>query len=80
MELHYSDEVKVAIMAGHPVPERNNHAVKLEAAKTWMGPIHVYHPKNRVRKLVEKGEFTTAYADMLGLNLNDENNIREAAE
>jgi len=36
--------------------------------------------KHRVRKLVEKGEFTTAYADMLGLNLNDENIIREAAE
>lgn len=36
--------------------------------------------KNRVRKLVEKGEFTTAYADMLGLNLNEENFIREAAE
>ena len=30
--------------------------------------------KDRVRKLVEKGEFTTAYADMLGLtNLNEEN-------
>jgi phytoene/squalene synthetase len=36
--------------------------------------------KNRVRKLVEKGEFTTAYADMLGLNLNEENFIQEAAE
>lgn len=36
--------------------------------------------KHRVRKLVEKGEFTTAYADMLGLNLNEENNIRDAAE
>lgn len=36
--------------------------------------------KGRVGKLVEKGEFTTAYADMLGLKLNEENNIREAAE
>lgn len=35
---------------------------------------------NRVQKLIEKGEFTTAYADMLGLNLNEENKIREAAE
>lgn len=36
--------------------------------------------KNRVRKLLDKSEFTAAYADMLGLNLNEENNIREAAE
>ena len=36
--------------------------------------------KDRVRKLVEKGEFTTAYADMLGLNLNEESFSREAAE
>jgi hypothetical protein len=35
--------------------------------------------KDRVRKLVEKGEFTTAYADMLGLNLNEENKSAEAA-
>lgn len=35
--------------------------------------------KGRVRKLIEKGEFTTAYADMLGLNVNEENNIRDAA-
>ena len=35
---------------------------------------------DRVQKLVTKSEFTTAYADMLGLNLNEENNIREAAE
>lgn len=34
----------------------------------------------RVRKVIEKSEFTTAYADMLGLNMNEENNIREAAE
>ncbi|ODT65386.1 MAG: hypothetical protein ABS75_31850 [Pelagibacterium sp. SCN 63-23] len=34
----------------------------------------------RVRKVIEKGEFTTAYADMLGMNLNEENFIREAAE
>ena len=36
--------------------------------------------KNRVRKLLDKSEFTAAYADMLGLNLNEENFIREAAE
>lgn len=36
--------------------------------------------KNRVRKLLDKSEFTAAYADMLGLNMNEENNIREAAE
>lgn len=36
--------------------------------------------KHRVQKLVEKGEFTTAYADMLGLNLNEEKYIRSAAE
>lgn len=35
---------------------------------------------DRVQKLIAKSEFTTAYADMLGLNLNEENNIREAAE
>lgn len=34
----------------------------------------------RVRKVIEKSEFTTAYADMLGMNLNEENFIREAAE
>lgn len=34
----------------------------------------------RVRKVIEKSEFTTQYADMLGLNLNEENNIRSAAE
>jgi hypothetical protein len=33
----------------------------------------------RVRKVIEKSEFTTAYADMLGLNLNEQNNISEAA-
>lgn len=36
--------------------------------------------KDRVAKLVEKAEFATAYADMLGLNLNEENYIRSAAE
>jgi hypothetical protein len=35
--------------------------------------------KDRVRKLLEKAEFATAYADMLGLNMNEENNIREEA-
>lgn len=34
----------------------------------------------RVRKIIEKSEFTTQYADMLGLNLNEENFIRGAAE
>ena len=34
----------------------------------------------RVRKIIEKSEFTTQYAGMLGLNLNEENFIREAAE
>lgn len=34
----------------------------------------------RVRKVIEKSEFTTAYADMLGLNVNEENNIQDAAE
>lgn len=35
--------------------------------------------KNRVGALLEKAEFATAYADMLGLNLNEENNIRRDA-
>lgn len=35
----------------------------------------------RVRKIVERSEFTAAYADMLGLaNMNDTNIILEAAE
>jgi len=37
----------------------------------------------RVRRIVEKAEFASAYADMLGLNLNEENfspGHREAAE
>lgn len=34
----------------------------------------------RVRKIIEKSEFTTQYADMLGLNLNEENYIRDAVE
>lgn len=34
---------------------------------------------DRVQKLVEKSEFTTAYADMLGLNLNEENKTARAA-
>jgi len=34
----------------------------------------------RVRKVIEKSEFTTAYADMLGMNVNEENYIREATE
>ena len=34
----------------------------------------------RVRKVIEKSAFTTEYADMLGLSLNEENYIREAAE
>jgi hypothetical protein len=35
----------------------------------------------RVRKIVEKAEFASAYADMLGLgNLNEESFSREAAE
>lgn len=33
----------------------------------------------RVRKIIEKSEFTTAYADMLGLSLNEENKIGRAA-
>jgi DNA-binding transcriptional MerR regulator len=33
----------------------------------------------RVQKLIEKAEFATAYADMLGLNLNEENKIGRAA-
>lgn len=36
--------------------------------------------KNRMAKLLEKAEFALGYADMLGLNMNEENNIREAAE
>lgn len=35
---------------------------------------------DRVAKLIEKAEFALGYADILGLNLNEENNIREAAE
>lgn len=35
--------------------------------------------KGRVAKLVEKAEFATAYADMLGLNLNEENKNARAA-
>lgn len=34
----------------------------------------------RVRKLIDKAEFATAYADMLGLNMNEQNYIQEAAE
>jgi hypothetical protein len=34
---------------------------------------------DRVQKLVAKSEFTTAYADMLGINLNEENKIGRAA-
>jgi hypothetical protein len=34
----------------------------------------------RVRKIVEKAEFASAYADMLGLNINEESFSREAAE
>ena len=33
----------------------------------------------RVQKLIEKAEFATAYADMLGLNLNEEIKIGRAA-
>lgn len=33
----------------------------------------------RVRKIVEKAEFASAYADMLGFNINEENNIRGEA-
>ena len=51
--LHYSDEVKAAILSGQPVPERNNHAVKLAAALAWMGKRHVLHPANRVKRLAE---------------------------
>jgi phytoene/squalene synthetase len=34
---------------------------------------------DRVGKLVEKGQYTTAYADMLGLHVNEENKIERAA-
>lgn len=30
----------------------------------------------RVRKILDKADFAAAYADMLGLNLNEENKIR----
>lgn len=33
----------------------------------------------RVRKIVEKAEFASAYADMLGLNINEESFSREEA-
>ena len=33
-----------------------------------------------VRKVLEKAEYATAYADMLGLSLNEGNFVREAAE
>lgn len=32
-----------------------------------------------VKKIIDKAEFSSAYADMLGLNMNEENNSREAA-
>jgi hypothetical protein len=56
MNLHYSDEVKAAILSGQPVPERNNHAVKLQQALAWMGKRHVLHPANRVKRLAEPME------------------------
>lgn len=34
----------------------------------------------RVKKILDKADFSAAYADMLGLNMNEENFIREAAE
>ena len=34
----------------------------------------------RVKKLIDKAEFSTEYATTLGLNMNEENYIREAAE
>lgn len=33
----------------------------------------------RVRKILDKADFAAAYADMLGLNLNEENKSSEAA-
>jgi hypothetical protein len=33
----------------------------------------------RVRKILDKADFAAAYADMLGLNLNEENKNSEAA-
>jgi len=51
--LHYSDEVKAAILSGQPVPERNNHSVKLQQAIAWLGKKWVGHPVNRVKKLAE---------------------------
>lgn len=51
MNLHYSDDVKAAILAGRDLPERNNHGVKLQAALEWMGRRHVLHPANRVKRL-----------------------------
>lgn len=33
----------------------------------------------RVRKILEKADFSAAYADMLGLNMNEENFISEEA-
>lgn len=36
--------------------------------------------KHRMAKLIEKAEFALGYADILGINLNEENFIREAAE
>lgn len=53
MQLRYSDEIKSAILAGRDLPERNNHAVKLAAAKEWMGKLYVMHPSNRVKRLAE---------------------------
>jgi len=46
MILEYSDELLRAL----PV---NTHAEKLATAIEWMGPMWVYHPKNRVKRLAE---------------------------